>query len=402
MTSSTAGPATYAAEASTISLYLHIPFCSVKCHYCDFNTYAGVLRWREPYVAALREEILAAGRRVRLPDGTPRSCRTIYLGGGTPSLLAPEQLEALLAAAREAFAVAPGAEISMEANPGTLEYGPLAEFRAAGVTRLSMGAQSFDAGLLRWLGRIHSPEDVERALASAREARFDSVNLDLMYALPGQTMAQWSDTLDRALATGADHFSAYSLIVEEHTPLWRWVEQGKVVPVEEDLAADMYELARERFAAAGYVHYELSNWARPGHQCAHNLTYWHNLPYLGLGAGAHSWYGGARLIEARHLRDYIARVEAADGNAPALAVVEIEPITRPLERAETMMMGLRLLDGVSLARYHERFGTALHADFATPVRELSEIGLLEHQGDTLRLSSRGLLLGNEVFERFLP
>ncbi|HEY7020515.1 MAG TPA: coproporphyrinogen-III oxidase family protein, partial [Ktedonobacterales bacterium] len=214
----------------SVSLYLHIPFCHVKCHYCDFTSYAGVLRLREPFVAALKDEIAYAGRQARRESGEKRRCRTIFFGGGTPSLLSAEQVALLLTAARDAFDVDADAEISLEANPGALEYGHLEDLRALGVNRLSMGAQSFDAALLRWMARIHSPEDVERAFEAARAAGFDNINLDFMYALPGQSLETWIATLERALALKPDHLSLYSLIVEEHTPLHRWVSEGKVAP----------------------------------------------------------------------------------------------------------------------------------------------------------------------------
>src|SRR5215470_4944380 len=206
----------------TISLYLHVPFCHAKCHYCDFNSYAGMLGLRERYVAALAHEIALAGKRVQLPDGALRRCRTIFFGGGTPSLLSAAQVAELLAASRAAFDVDADAEISLEANPGALEYGQLDALRATGVNRLSMGAQRFDAGLLRWMGRIHTPDEIVRALGDARGAGFTSVNLDFIYALPGQSLATWRETLDRALELRPEHLSLYSLIVEEGTPLHRW------------------------------------------------------------------------------------------------------------------------------------------------------------------------------------
>src|SRR5579862_8641591 len=236
----------------TVSLYLHIPFCHAKCHYCDFNSYAGMLGLREEYVAALLDEIALAGRRAALPDGSPRRCRTIFFGGGTPSLLTNEQVAAILAAARSAFALDPDAEITLEANPGTLEYAQLDGLRATGVNRLSMGAQSFDPALLRWMGRIHTPEEIETAFAAARAGGFTSVNLDFIFALPGQQVETWQATLERALALSPEHLSLYSLIVEEGTPLFTWVRQGKVTPADEDIAADMYEYAEARLAQAGY------------------------------------------------------------------------------------------------------------------------------------------------------
>jgi oxygen-independent coproporphyrinogen-3 oxidase len=394
----------------SVSLYLHIPFCHVKCHYCDFTSYAGVLRLREPFVAALRDEIAYAGRRALQQSGEKRRCRAIFFGGGTPSLLSAEQVALLLAAARDAFEVDADAEISLEANPGALEYGHLDELRSLGVNRLSMGAQSFDAALLRWMGRIHSPEDVERAFEGARAAGFDNINLDFMYALPGQTLDSWTATLERALALQPDHLSLYSLIVEEHTPLHRWVSEGKVAPPDDDLAADMYEHARERLRAAGYVHYEISNWARPGRECAHNLTYWRNLPYIGLGAGAHSWYGARRFVEARSLREYTERVSAtcasprsdAGDSLPAAAIIEEEVISRELEMAETVMLGLRLTAGVELVDFERRYGQSLESVFAERLREARAAGLVETLEGRLRLTEQGTLLGNEVFAALLP
>jgi oxygen-independent coproporphyrinogen III oxidase len=399
-----------AALLDTISLYLHIPFCHVKCHYCDFTSYAGVLRLREPFVAALCDEIAYAGRQARRRDSKKVRCRTIFFGGGTPSLLSAEQVTLLLRAAREAFDVDANAEISLEANPGSLEYGHLGDLRAVGVNRLSMGAQSFDAALLRWMGRIHSPEDVERAFGAARAAGFDNINLDFMYALPGQSLESWTATLERTLALAPDHLSLYSLIVEEHTPLHRWVGEGAVTLPDEDLAADMYEHARHRLREAGYAHYEISNWARPGHKCAHNLTYWRNLPYIGLGAGAHSWYAGRRFVEAKSLREYTERVnatgtaarESAAGSLPAAAIIEEEAISRELEMAETVMLGLRLTAGVDLADFERRYGQSLESVFAERLRDARAAGLVETVDGRLRLTERGMLLGNEVFAALLP
>ncbi|HLY32292.1 MAG TPA: radical SAM family heme chaperone HemW, partial [Ktedonobacterales bacterium] len=347
----------------TVSLYLHIPFCHAKCHYCDFNSYAGMLGLREEYVAALLDEIALAGRRAALPDGSPRRCRTIFFGGGTPSLLTNEQVAAILAAARSAFALDPDAEITLEANPGTLEYAQLDGLRATGVNRLSMGAQSFDPALLRWMGRIHTPEEIETAFAAARAGGFTSVNLDFIFALPGQQVETWQATLERALALSPEHLSLYSLIVEEGTPLFTWVRQGKVTPADEDIAADMYEYAEARLAQAGYRQYEISNWARPGYECQHNLTYWRNLPYIGLGAGAHAWFAGHRFAEERAIRRYIARVretsaiQATEINAglPAGAITQDESITPELEMVETAMVGLRLTTGLDLVAFKARF-----------------------------------------------
>ncbi|HEU0028705.1 MAG TPA: radical SAM family heme chaperone HemW [Ktedonobacterales bacterium] len=396
----------------TVSLYLHIPFCHAKCHYCDFNSYAGMLGLREEYVAALRDEILLAGQRARLAGGQPRRCRTVFFGGGTPSLLTAGQISELLAATRAAFALDAGAEVTMEANPGALEYSQLDAVRAAGVNRLSMGAQSFDPALLRWMGRIHSPEEIETAFQAACAAGFTNISLDFIFALPGQTQAVWMDTLERAIALGPDHLSLYNLIVEEGTPLFTWVQRGTAREVDEDTAADMYEAAQDRLARAGYLQYEISNWARPGHACAHNLTYWRNLPWIGLGAGGASFYAGQRFSETRPIRAYIARVREAVGagetserdgeTLPAAAIVEREEISRELEMAETAMLGLRLNEGVSLDVFAARYGADFWETFGERLAEFRALGLIEETAGRARLTARGRMVGNEIFARLLP
>ncbi len=392
----------------TISLYLHIPFCHAKCHYCDFNSYAGMLGLREEYVAALADEIALAGMRARHADGRLRRCRTIFFGGGTPSLLTAEQVRLLLDASRVAFEVDDDAEVTLEANPGALEYGQFDELHAAGVNRLSMGAQSFDPALLRWMGRIHSPDEIETAFRSARAAGFTNINLDFIFALPGQTQAIWAETLERAIALAPDHLSLYNLIVEEGTPLYGWVARGKVREVDEDTAADMYEYAQRRLADAGYQHYEISNWAREGHACQHNLTYWRNLAWIGLGAGGASFFAGRRFSNVRPIRAYVARVRAAlaapapAGALPAAAIAEEELISSALEMAETAMLGLRLAEGVSLTDFRRRYGVDFWPTFEQRLGDIRALDLLAETCGRVRLTARGRMLGNEVFARLLP
>jgi oxygen-independent coproporphyrinogen III oxidase len=369
-----------------------------------------MLGLREAYVTALIQEITYAGQRARREDNTPRRCRTIFFGGGTPSLLRAEQVARILQTASQAFLLDPDAEITLEANPGTLEYGHLDELYAAGVNRLSMGAESFDDGLLRWMGRVHSSDEIKSAFAAGRAAGFANVNLDFIYALPGQTLEMWRDTLKEAVKLGPEHLSLYSLIVEEGTPLHSWVQQGRVRPVDDDTAADMYELAGSLLTEAGYEQYEISNWARDGRMCAHNLTYWHNLPYIGLGAGAHGWYASHRYSEARPIREYINRVGAtvqqADsvgkGDVPAAAVVTDEVISRGLEMSETAFVGLRLSEGIDRGAFVGRFGQDFEDVFGPRLGAVRAAGLLDDTQTHVRLSARGRLLGNEVFECLLP
>ncbi|HCJ35133.1 MAG TPA: coproporphyrinogen III oxidase [Ktedonobacter sp.] len=381
----------------TISLYLHIPFCHTRCHYCDFNTYAGILPLREPYVRALLTEIGMAGTVAQLPDGKPRRSRTIFFGGGTPSLLSVSQISRILNACYTNFAVDEDAEITLEANPGTLSQEQLIGLRVAGINRLSMGAQSFDAELLKALGRIHSPKDITKAVHDARVAGFPSINVDFMFGLPGQTMSHWRETIDRALDLHIEHLSLYSLIIEEGTPFYTWTHEGRITPGDEDLCADMYEYADERLQEAGYKNYEISNWSLPGFQSRHNLTYWHNLPYLGMGAGAYSSFGGRRFSDVRDPVEYIRLLKTHQWPE-----AESETIDKAQAMSETAFLALRTAQGLHLPTFEQRFAIPFTQFVGDRLRFVEEAGLLEREPDRLRLSKRGRLLGNEVFLRLLP
>lgn len=383
----------------TASLYLHIPFCHTRCYYCDFNTYAGILPLREPYVRALLHEIELAGLQARHPDGTPRRSRTIFFGGGTPSLLTVAQITRLLDTCRQAFALDSEAEITLEANPGTLSQEQLVGIREAGINRLSMGAQSYDAALLQKLGRIHNPDEITQAVQFARAAGFTSINLDFMFGLPDQTMQHWRETLDRALDLHPEHFSLYSLIIEEGTPFHQWVAEKRITPGDEDLCADMYEYADERLRAAGYINYEISNWALPGHHSRHNLTYWQNLPYIGMGAGASSFFGKKRYTDERDPQAYIKRLKSDE--IPVIES-ESEEVDQAQAMSETAFLGLRTAMGLHLPTFERRFAQPFAQFVGDRLHIVDEAGLLEQVGDWLRLSQRGRLLGNEVFLRLLP
>ncbi len=346
---------------------------------------------------ALLIEIQQAGALAQRTNGTQRRARTIFFGGGTPSLLSATQIERLLHACRRAFAVDEEAEITLEANPGTLDQEHLTGLRAAGVNRLSMGAQSFDAELLRTLGRIHSPADIRQAVYSARAAGFTSINLDLMFGLPAQTIEHWRETLNQALALHPEHLSLYSLIIEEGTPFYTWTQEGKIIPADEDLCADMYEYADERLQAAGYENYEISNWALPGHQCRHNLTYWHNLPYLGMGAGAYSSFGGRRFSNVLEPLEYIRLLKAR-----LRPEADSETVGRVQEMTETAFLGLRTAMGLHLPTFEQRFGEPFAQFVGERLHVIGEAGLVEQTQDWLRLSKRGRLLGNKVFLQMLP
>src|SRR5437868_15172147 len=358
----------------TASLYLHIPFCHTRCHYCDFNTYAGILPLREPYVRALLTEITLMGQFAQSAEGKARRSRTIFFGGGTPSLLSVDQVRRILDACTTAFAVDEDAEITLEANPGTLSQEQLAGLRSAGVNRLSMGAQSFDAQLLKTLGRIHSPEEITQAIQYAHAAGFTSINLDFMFGLPGQTMRHWRETLDRALDLRPEHLSLYSLIIEEGTPFYTWTHEGLITPCDEDLCADMYEYADERLQAAGYENYEISNWALPGHSSQHNLTYWRNLPYLGMGAGAHSFFGGRRFSNILDPQEYIQLLKKQQRPE-----AEGEIIDRIQEMSETAFLAFRTAQGLHLPTFEERFAEPFTQFLGTRLHTVEEAGLIEQE-----------------------
>lgn len=376
-----------------LALYLHIPFCAVRCHYCDFNTYAGLDKLFEDYAAALAEEIRHAGEA---RDHSP--VRTVFLGGGTPTVLPAPLLASILEACRTSFAVAPDAEITSEANPGTADAEVFAALRDMGVNRLSMGVQSLDDAELKWLGRIHGAAEAEEAFAAARRAGFDNINLDFMFGLPGQQTATWRSTLERAIALGPEHISLYSLTVEHGTPLYDAVRRGLQPPPEDDVAADFYLLASDLLGKAGYEQYEISNWSRPGFQCRHNLVYWRHEPYLGFGAGAHSYADGRRWWNVRPVPQYIQRLHS--DQSPERGS---EPIDDGLAMGEFMMLGLRLVgEGVDPARFAAHFGQPLDAVFSREVAALKRRGLLEQIDGRVRLTNEGRLLGNQVFAEFLP
>ena len=381
-------------DGKGIGLYVHIPFCRAKCGYCDFSSYSGLEALFDGYTAALIREMAAARAQA-----APARVRTLYLGGGTPTVLPPSLLVQILDAIRGTFSVDPEAEVSIEANPGTVDAETLALIRASGVNRLSLGVQSLDDGELRRLGRIHTAAEAVKAFQAARQAGFDNLSLDLIYGQPGQSLASWRASLEQALDLRPEHLALYALTVEEDTPLAAAIECHELPEPDADLAADMYELAQNMLVAAGLVHYEISNWARSTSLlCRHNLIYWRNEPYLGLGAGAHSWLGGRRWSNTALPARYMEQVL---GGEP---YVETEEVIDPeLEMGETMMLGLRLLEeGVSYERFRERFGLDLEQRYAGPLADLKQLGLLESDGERVTLTGRGRLLGNQVFLRFLP
>jgi len=405
--------------AGVAALYVHLPFCrGGRCPYCDF--YSTVLDVDRPdptgdcltprpdrtgdYLRAVRGEAAWWAERT---DNT-ESPTTLYLGGGTPTALPVSDLEELVVYIRQLFALAQDAEVSCEANPGTVDEGCLHRLRRAGVNRLSLGVQSLDPDVLRRAGRRHTPEEACRAVTLARRAGFEALGIDLMFGLPGQTLNSWCDTLARAIELRPGHVAAYALKVAADTPFGAELAAGRLGLPDEDEAAEMYEQAVSQLTAAGYEHYEVSNFALPRRRCRHNLAYWHNDRYLGLGAAAHSHLPGRRLANPADLGAYVTGVEAG-----SLPVGVVETLSLRTEMIDTVIMGLRLTDGIEEARFQRRFGRTMEKAFPEAVARLTRLGLLETvatgngaagvpgQGLRRRLTPRGLRLANRALAEFV-
>ncbi|HEU4435611.1 MAG TPA: radical SAM family heme chaperone HemW [Pyrinomonadaceae bacterium] len=375
-------------------LYIHIPFCRSRCSYCDFATgiYQGELA--ERYVHAVVEEIARSRNGGALVD-------TVYFGGGTPSLLTPVQLDLVLSALHRQFEIEPGSEITVEMNPGTVTRDQLRAFRALGVNRASFGAQTFDDAELAKLGRSHSSADTFKTFHELRATGFDNVSFDLIAGLPGQTLAGWQRNIEQSLALEPEHLSFYLLEVHSGTPLADHIRRGLQPVPDEDLAAVMYEWMIERATAAGYEHYEISNLCKPGFGSRHNTKYWTGAPYYGFGCSAHSFvsapFGHARRwSNERDVLRYVANIE--QGASP---IVEEQELTEADLRAEALFLGMRMMRGVDVREYNEMFGVDLRAEHASDLDRFREAGLVEFDGDLVRLTRSGALMSNEVFAAFV-
>jgi oxygen-independent coproporphyrinogen-3 oxidase len=377
-------------KSSAIGCYVHIPFCVRKCAYCDFNSFSGYTDGSiQRYVHALTQEIRRADSNHPLD--------TIFFGGGTPTAIPATDEAALLRAIFETHPVTPDAEITTEANPGTMDVAHLEVLRAAGFNRISFGVQSFDADLLKTLDRIHSAQEARSAVKAARAAGFENVSIDLMFALPRQTIIQWRDTLDQALALDTDHRSLYSLIVEPGTGFFTLQQKGRLPLPDEDTAAEMFQMAQDAARSAGYAQYEISNFARPGRECRHNLHYWRNEPYHGFGCGAVSYLDGARRMNLKPPTKYAQAIEAE-----ADLTESVETLTLEETMAETMMLGLRLTqEGIDCEYFTQRFGIDPRRRYACEIEKFTQRGLLELVGNNLRLTPQGVFLGNEVMMAFV-
>ena len=374
-----------------IGLYIHIPFCRQKCLYCDFPSWAGKEDEMQGYVDVLTKEI--QNRSMEYPD---RKVVSVFLGGGTPTTLSIPMLEQLMQAVFANWNIAEDAEITTEANPGTLDRKMASALKQMGFNRLSMGVQAWQNRLLKDLGRIHTIESFQENYKAVREAGFENVNTDLMFALPNQTMEDWQETVKNMIALAPEHISAYSLILEEGTPFYDKYEKGELEPAEEDLDREMYHWAVDYLAEMGYEQYEISNFAKKDRQSRHNRIYWEAEEYLGMGLGSHSYMNGKRFHNIYDLQEYIK----ADGDV-SLLKEDVEIITEEDALAEFMFLGLRLTEGVSFDRFRERFGQEMKNIYGSQIEELVKDGLLEEDEMGIRLTRRGVDISNFVFEKFL-
>ncbi len=404
-------------SANPWGLYIHIPFCEKKCPYCDFNTYANL----KPLFQATVDALCMEMEQWRMRLGA-RPLTSIFLGGGTPTVLTASQLTQLFETVHRCFQLEPDCEITCEANPGTVDRPKFQALHDLGVNRLSIGVQSFQPQELQFLGRIHDVDDVVRAFGAARDAGFTNINLDFIFGLPDQPLENWQATLAQALQLAPEHLSLYSLIVEPNTPLQHWVQSGIVRAPDDDNAATLYEFAMTHLADAGYIQYEVSNWAKPaasaqpnsvagaaipGLASQHNLLYWRNHEYLGIGPGAHSHLrtktADGQLVSKRWgnrkpVAGYVKRINAGE------SVEEFSEVINPRESmGETMMLGLRLLqEGVAFERFRALHQVELPTVFASELAKLHNWHLLDINDQRVRLTRQGLMMGNQVFADFLP
>ncbi len=384
-----------------LSIYLHIPFCTSKCTYCAFNTYIKLEYLIESFIDALVIEIQIAAR-----ENPYAEVGTIYFGGGTPSLLSPAQFANLLEKIHKNFKVRPDAEISTETNPNDLDEKYLRDLRKVGINRLSMGMQTSNTAELKFFARRHEHNAVIEAVEAARLAGFDNINIDLMYGFPYQTLKTWHQSIDEVLVLQPEHISLYALGLEEGTPLYEWVEHKQVPQPDDDLAADMYDLATELLGGNGYQQYEISNWAKPGYECRHNLQYWRNWAYIGLGPGAHGYANGIRYDTLLSPQQYIRVMQQAantDLHFPQTpATNNAVKVSLQDDIGETLMMSLRLLnEGVSRREFAARFDIDLMEIHGSALNRFQQQGLIQITADRVNLTDRGRLLSNVVFRELI-
>ena len=405
----------------TRSIYIHIPFCETKCPYCDFNTYASIESLITSYVVALKKELTIWGTSLGIP-----SIDTVFIGGGTPSYLPSEEIKGLVATLHKNFDITKEAEITLESNPDDLTESKLTSLKEAGINRLSIGVQSLNDKLLTTLGRRHSAKDAISVYQRARCMGFGNISLDLMYGLPHQSIEIWDSTLTQVFDLKPDHLSMYCLTLEDGTPMQKNVRNGILPKPDADIAADMYVMAQEKASQLDYQHYEISNWSLLGKESQHNLIYWQNKPFLGVGPGAHSYLQNHRFHNIKSPKQYIkylnqtpqelncTTISSSTDNSSSTQILsqqfiptdlkpiiqDVEMISLPLEMAETIMMGLRLSRGIYHQEFILRFGNTIQDTYPQIIKDLVEDKLIQVNSVSVKLTDKGRILGNEVFSKF--
>lgn len=374
-----------------ISAYIHIPFCEHICYYCDFNKVYLEGQPVDEYITLLLREIALVKEQYPSDD-----TKTIYIGGGTPTSLSVEQLDRLLVGVRELLPFDARNEFTVEANPGDLTAEKLQVMENYGVNRLSMGVQTFDDRLLKKIGRKHTASDVYATMRFLEKEAFENVSIDLIYALPGQSLESFRDTIRQALALELPHYSLYSLILENKTMFMNWIRQGRLELPDQEVESQMFLETIELMERAGRGQYEVSNFARPGYESRHNLTYWNNEQYYGLGAGASGYLGRERYKNHGPIQHYLAPLREY-----RLPVLERELLTCQNQMEEEMFLGLRKRQGVSKTLFEEKYQQSIHTVYGTALAELQQRGWLVEEGDFVKLTKNGLFVGNDVFEKFL-
>ena len=372
-------------------IYIHIPFCETRCHYCNFATGGYESELARRYVAAVRAEISQA----EVNNGM-RQVDSIYFGGGTPTTLTVEQLGRIIELCRTTFDVSPNTEITSEANPGTISQEFLEGLRATGVNRLSFGVQSFDDGELQMIGRSHSSEEAREAVRLARAAGFENVSIDLIAGLPEQKMETWQRNLEEAFALAPDHLSVYLLELYKDAPLLHRINRGELHAIEDELTVEMYFALKDEAERHGFDHYEISNWGRPGFESRHNLKYWTGAPYWAFGVSAAGYDGARRWSNTRNIHEYLTKIES--GESPVAEVIELDDEDR---QSENLFLRLRLKEGVNLREHEARFGVNVVERYADDLARLDEAGLIELNDGILKISRAGTVLANEVFAAFV-
>ncbi|OZM57756.1 coproporphyrinogen III oxidase [Lottiidibacillus patelloidae] len=375
------------------AIYIHIPFCEQICHYCDFNKVFLANQPVEEYLDALEKELIAT-----LEKNPPQKIKTIFVGGGTPTSLNEQQLERFLSMIERhllPFATS-DLEFTFEANPNNGLHSKLSILKQGRVNRISYGVQTFDNELLKTIGRTHRKKDVFEAVEEAKKIGFTNISVDLMFSLPGQSFAQFEETLDTAFSLDIPHFSSYSLQVEPKTVFYNMRRKGKLALPAEDESATMFELLIDRMKEQGYKQYEISNFAKPGFESIHNLTYWNNEEYYGIGAGAHSYVANKRNANAGPLNKYINMVEET-----GFAYIDVHEVTKNESMEEELFLGLRRASGVSKKHFYNRYKVSIENIFGKQINDLKQRGLLQETDDFIQLTRAGFLLGNEVFQEFI-